>query len=96
MSDWSATLNYRLVIHTTLQYSLSFRVQSEFCSEMLHLGRWQSLGEDVSDHVICGAIDELDSTLFDDPADPVISHVNVLGSRVVLVVTYKRDGCLVV
>jgi len=79
-----------------LQHSPSLRIQSKGCSEVLNLGRGQRLGEGVGHHVICGAVDKPDGALLDDPVDPMVSHVNVLCMWVVLVVTCKRNGCLVV
>jgi hypothetical protein len=63
---------------------------------MLHLGRWQGLGERVHNHVVGRAINEVQGALLDDPSDEVVSHVDVLHARVVLVVLGERDGCLVV
>ena len=63
---------------------------------MLHLCRREGLGECIGDHVICGAIDKLDRPLLHDPADPVVTHIDVLGARVVLVVMHEGDGHLVV
>jgi len=63
---------------------------------VLHLGRGQCLGEGVGHHVIRGAVDKPDGALLDDPADPMVLHINVLRARVVLVVMCERDGHLVV
>ena len=71
-------------------------MQSKGCSKVLHLGRRQCLGEDISHHVISGAIDESNGTLLDDPANPVVLHIDVLHAWVVLVVTCEHDGCLIV
>jgi len=78
------------------QHSPSLCAQSKGCSKVLNLGGGQCLGEGVSHHVIRGAVDKPDGALLDDPADPMVSHVNVLRARVVLVVVCERDGCLVV
>ena len=47
---------------------------------MLHLGRWQGLGERVSDHVIGWAIDKMQGALLDDPANKMVAHINVLSA----------------
>jgi hypothetical protein len=71
-------------------------MQSEGCSKVLHLGGRQCLGEDIGHHVISGAIDESNGTLLDDPVDPVIMHINMLGLRIILVVVHKCDSSLVI
>ena len=63
---------------------------------MLHLGRRQSLGEDVGYHVVRGAVHESDRALLDDPSDPMVTHIDVLRARMVLVVSGQRDGGLVI
>jgi hypothetical protein len=67
-------------------------MQSEFCSEMLHLDRWQHLGECVGDYVIGGAVNEAQGPLLNDPSDPMIMHINVLGPGMVLVVACEHNG----
>ena len=67
------------MVPRSLQHSPSFCVQSEFCGEMLHLGRGQGLSERVSDHVVSWAINEMHGTLLDDLSDEVVVHVDVLG-----------------
>jgi hypothetical protein len=59
---------------------------------MLHLDRWQCLGEHISNHVVGGAVNEAQGTLLDDPSDPMIMHVDVLGPGMVLVVAHEHDG----
>ena len=78
------------------RHSPSLRAQSKGCGEVLHLGGGQCLGEGVSHHVVRQAIDEPDGTLFDNPADPVVPHVDVLRARVVLVIACECDGRLIV
>src|ERR1700679_2690876 len=80
----------------SLRHSPSFRAQAESCGEMLHFGRWQSLSEGVGDHVVGWAIDKTQGALFNDPANEVVAHVDVLGARVVLMVARERDSCLIV
>ena len=63
---------------------------------MFHLGGRQCLGEDVGHHVISGAVDESYVTLLNNPADPMIMHVDVLGLWMVLVVMCECDGSLVI
>jgi len=63
---------------------------------VLHLGRGQRLGEGIGYHVICGAVDKPDGALLNNPADPMVSHINVLRAWVVLVVACECDGHLVV
>jgi len=63
---------------------------------VFHLGGRQCLGEDISHHVIGGAVNELDRTLLNDPADPMVAHINVLGPWMVLVVMRECDGSLVI
>jgi len=63
---------------------------------VLDLGRRQCLGEDIGYHVVSGAVNESDGTLLDDPADPMVAHINVLGLRMVLVVMCECDGSLVI
>ena len=76
--------------------SPSFHMQSKACCEMFHLGGGQHLCKCISNHVIGGAINEVQDALLDDPADPMVVHVNVLGLCVILVVTCKCDGCLII
>ena len=78
------------------RHSPSLHAQSEGCGEVLHLGRGQCLGEGIGHHVVHRAVNEPDGALLDNPAYPVILHVDVLHVRVVLVVACERDGCLVV
>jgi hypothetical protein len=63
---------------------------------VLHLGRRQCLGEDISHHVISEAVNEFDRTLLNNLADPVIMHIDVLGLWMVLVVAYECNGGLVI
>ena len=63
---------------------------------MLHLGGGQGLCEAVGDHVVGRAINEPQGALLNDPANEVVSHVDVLGTRVVLMITREHDGCLIV
>jgi hypothetical protein len=53
---------------------------------MLHLGRWQGLGERVRDHVVGWAINKAQGALLDDPSDEMVVHVDVLRAHVVLMV----------
>ena len=78
------------------QHSPSLCTQSKGCGKVLHLGRGQCLGKDVSNHVICGAVDESDQALLNDLADPMVLYVDVVCTWVVLVVTGERNGRLVV
>ena len=75
-----------------LRHSPSFCAQSKSCGKMLYLDGWQHLGERVGNHVISGAINEVQGALLNDPLDPVIVHVDVLGPGVVLVVAHECDG----
>ena len=71
-------------------------MQSKGYGEVLHLGRGQRLGKGVGYHVVRQAINEPDGALLDNPANPVVPHVDVLRAQVVLVVTRERDGHLIV
>jgi hypothetical protein len=46
-------------VQLLVQHSPSFCVQSKSCGKMLHLDRWQYLGECVGDHVVGGAVNEV-------------------------------------
>ena len=61
-----------------IQHSPSFRTQSKGCGEMLDLGRWERLCQRISNHVVGGAIYEAKGSFFDNPADKVVAHINVL------------------
>jgi len=63
---------------------------------VLHFGGRQCLSEDICHHVISRAIDEAYGALLDDPVDPMIMHINVLGPWMVLMITHKCDGGLVI
>ena len=80
----------------SLRHSPSFRAQAKSCGEMLHFGRWQSLSEGVGDHVVGWAINKTQGALFNNPANEVVAHVDVLGVRVVLMVASERDSCLII
>ena len=79
-----------------LQHSPSLHMQSKGCSKVLYLGRGQHLGKGISHHVIHWAVDKANGTLLNDPANPVVLHVDVLCAQVVLVVVCECDGCLIV
>jgi hypothetical protein len=63
---------------------------------MLHFGGWECLSECVGHHVIGRAIIQLQCPLLNYPADPVVSHVDVLHACMVLVVVGEGNGGLVV
>ena len=63
---------------------------------MLDLGGRQCLGEDIGHHVVSGAVNELDRTLLNNPVDPMVVHINMLGLWMVLVVICKCNGSLVI
>ena len=71
-------------------------MEPKSCSEMLHFSRGECLGEGVGNHVVGGAINEVERALFDHPLDPMIAHIDMLHARVVLMIACERDGCLVV
>ena len=71
-------------------------MQSKGCGEVLYLGRGQRLGEGIGHHVVHWAVDKANGTLLNDPANPVVLHVDVLCVQVILVVVYECDGCLIV
>ena len=79
-----------------LQHSPSSGEQAKGRREVLDLGRGEGLRQDVGDHVLGGAVDELNLLVLDDPADEVVADVDVLRTGMVLVVTSERDGGLVV
>ena len=78
------------------QHSPSSWEESELGGEVLDLCRGQHFGERVGEHLIGWAINDLEGTLFDDPADEVESDVNMFGAGMVLVVFGKFDSRLVV
>ena len=45
---------------------------------MLHLGRGESLGEGVCDHVVSWAINEVHGSMLNDPANEMVLHIDVL------------------
>ena len=98
MGEISAHSNGRseVPVPGLFQHSPSFRTQSESCGKMLHLGRGKSLGEGVCDHVVGWAINEAHGSMLDDPANEVVSHIDVLRARMVLVVACEGNGGLVV
>ena len=63
---------------------------------MLHLGRGESLGEGVHNHVVSWAINKVHGSTLDDPANEMVSHIDVLRAQMVLVVMCEGDGGLVV
>jgi len=63
---------------------------------MLHLCRRQGLSERVGDHVVGRAVHEAHRPLLDDPSNEVITHVDMLHARVVLMVAGEGDGRLIV
>ena len=71
-------------------------MQSKRCGEVLHFGGRQCLSEDVGHHVVSRAIDKAYGALLDDPADPMITHIDVLGPWMVLMITRECDGGLVI
>jgi len=79
-----------------LQHSPSLHTQSKGCSKVLHLGRGQCLGGGVGHHVVHWTINKPDGALLNDPANPVVLHVDVLCAWVVLVVTHECNGRLIV
>ena len=80
----------------SFQHSPSFRAQSKSCGEMLHLGRGESLGKGVCDHVVGWAINKAHGSALDDPSNEMVSYIDVLRARMVLVVACEGDGGLVV
>ncbi len=77
-----------------LRHSPSILEQAECGREMLDLQRGERLGQDVGDHVVGRAIDELDLLVLDDPADEVVAYVDVLRTGMVLVVASESDGVM--
>jgi hypothetical protein len=71
-------------------------VQAEACGEVLHFQRGKCLGEDIGNHVVGGAIYEVQSALLHHPTDPMVAHVNVLRAHVILVVARERNHGLIV
>ena len=63
---------------------------------MLHLGRGDSLGEGVRNHVVGWAINKAHGSMLDDPSNEMVLHINVLHARMVLVVACEGNGGLVV
>ena len=63
---------------------------------MLHFSRRQGLSECVGHHIVGGAVNEVQGSLLNDPADEVILHVNMLHACMVLVVSCKGNCCLIV
>jgi hypothetical protein len=63
---------------------------------MLDLGWRQGLHEHISDHVVCGAVYELEDTELDHPVDPVVLDINMLCPGMVLMVVRECNGHLVV
>ena len=63
---------------------------------MFDLRGGQCFGERVGEHLISWAINDLEGTLFDNPADEVELDVNVFSACVVLVVFGKFNSGLVV
>ena len=51
---------------------------------MLRLRAWQRLSKRVRDHVLRRAVNETDRTVVDDPANEVITDVDVLRASMVL------------
>ena len=63
---------------------------------MLDLSGWKGFGERVGHHVVCRAIDESNRAVFDDVSNEMEADVDVLGTRVVLMILRECDGGLVV
>ena len=63
---------------------------------MLHFGGRERLGEHISYHVICGAVNKMDRPLLNDPVDPMVPHIDMLGLQIVLVIVCECNGCLIV
>ena len=68
------------------QHSPSSREESESGGKVFDLRGGQRFGERIGEHLIGWAINDLEGTLFDNPADEVESDVNVFSVCVVLVV----------
>ena len=54
----------------------------------------RGLRECISHCVIHGAVHEANRPCSDDPAGPVVWHVDVLGLQAVLMVAHGRSGCV--
>jgi hypothetical protein len=61
-----------------------------------HLPAWQHLHDDIRHHVFSEAVCDADASASDHLTDVMISHVDVLGSRMKIVVHSELEDCLVV
>ena len=68
------------------QHSPSSITESKFHRKVLDFQRRKCLGESVSNHITCRAIDKLNFAFINYPADKVEADVYMLGVSVVLMV----------
>ena len=73
------------------QHSPSIIAKPEFDSEVFDFWGRECLGEWVSDHVICRAIDESNFAIVNYPAYEVKMYIDVLSVGVILMVFGEGD-----
>ena len=79
-----------------LQPSPSSGEQAKGRRAVLDLGRGEGLRQDVGDHVLGGAVDELELLVLDDPANEVVADVDVFRPRLCDRIRCNEDRSLVV
>ena len=88
--------NYGDLLGLSFQHSPSNQHKSKFASEMLDFRGWESFRKCVSNHFVGWTIDESERPVFDDPSNKMESDVDMLGSRMVLMVFGECNRQLVV
>ena len=61
-----------------------------------HLPAWQCFGEYIGSHVVCGAVADVHGPAGHNLVDEMKADVNVLGSRMIVIICGQLQGSLVV
>lgn len=63
---------------------------------MFNFRRRESFSEGIGNHVISGAINETDGSVFDDPSDKMKAYINMFSTWVILVVFGECNRRLII
>ena len=84
------------VITLLFQHSPSRCGESELGHKVLDLSGWEGFRVRVGNHVISRAVNKSNRAVFDDVSNEMEADVDVLGTRMVLMILCECDGGLVV
>ena len=78
------------------QHSRSSRAEPERIGKVLHLQRGERFSQGIGHHISSGAIEEPNIPLLTDPANKMITDVDVLGTSMKKIILGNRDSTLII